>query len=65
MNIGQYQVFKKNFEILGLQNTYFLWGILIFGQKFSYIILEGVNIWDFWGPAENRGDEKNKINVVP
>ena len=21
--------------------------------------------WGFWGPAENGGDEKNKINVVP
>ena len=48
-------------EILGHWNTYFL----IFGQKFLYLIFEAVNIWGFWGPALNGGDEKNKINVVP
>ena len=32
----------------------------MFGLKFSYLDFEAVNVWGFWGLAENRGDKKNK-----
>ena len=37
----------------------------MFGQNFSYLIFEGVNVWGFWGPALNGGDGKNQINIAP
>ena len=45
-------------KILGHQNTYFLMKNLNFGQNFSYLIFEAVNVRGFRGPAQSGGDKK-------
>ena len=39
--------------------------IKIFGPNFSYINFEAVDFWDFWGPAEMRGNDFEENKVVP
>ena len=36
---------------------------MYFFDQLKFVVT--VNVCGFWGPAENGGDEKNKINVVP